>query len=224
MNVLQSCGSTQLTEESAPVLPTLRFSRKFGLIFCGVAVFFKTCGLLVFGLVFCKFMFCRLLFLILWHFCCFNLLLKAYWACFYENLLILGLFFRICLPAFSFNFVADFSFCWIFMPTPDGLVFWWNYLFLACFSNLLACFCKLTWHHRSALVRHQQQEPCLSKRTYTYQIDADHSLHNCVCGALSKGLKLLKRYLQITAEKERLCTIALMILHRDVKENNEKVL
>jgi len=48
VNVLQSCGSTQLTEESAPVLPTLRFSRKFGLIFCGVAVFFKTCGLLVF--------------------------------------------------------------------------------------------------------------------------------------------------------------------------------
>jgi len=35
----------------------------------------------------------------------------------------LGLFFRICLPAFLFNFVADFSFCLIFMPTPVGHVF-----------------------------------------------------------------------------------------------------
>jgi len=33
------------------VLPTLRFSREFGLIFCGVAVLLKTCGLLVFGFV-----------------------------------------------------------------------------------------------------------------------------------------------------------------------------
>jgi len=86
-------------------------------------------------------------FQILWHFCCFNLLLKAYWACFYKNLLILGLFFRICLTAFSFKFLADFSFCWIFMPTYVGLVFRLNYLFLACFSNFLACFCKITWHH-----------------------------------------------------------------------------
>jgi len=29
---------------------------------------------------------------------------------FYENLLILSLFFRICLPTFLFNFLSDFSF------------------------------------------------------------------------------------------------------------------
>jgi len=33
------------------VLPTLRFSREFGLVFCQVAGFLKTCVLLVFGLV-----------------------------------------------------------------------------------------------------------------------------------------------------------------------------
>jgi len=59
----------------------------------------------------------------------------------------LSLFFRICFPAFYFNFLADFSFFWIFLPTHFGLVFRLNYLFLACFSNLLACFCKITWHH-----------------------------------------------------------------------------
>jgi len=33
------------------VLPTLRLSREFGLAFCQVAGFLKTCMLLVFGLV-----------------------------------------------------------------------------------------------------------------------------------------------------------------------------
>jgi len=86
-------------------------------------------------------------FQVLWHFSSFNLLLKAYCACYYENLLILGLFFRICFPTFLFPFVADFSFCWIFLPRQVGLVFCWNYLLLACFSNLLASFWKITLHH-----------------------------------------------------------------------------
>jgi len=34
------------------VLPTLEFSSEFGLVFCGVAGFLKTCGLL-FLLIFC---------------------------------------------------------------------------------------------------------------------------------------------------------------------------
>jgi len=34
------------------VLPTLRFSHEFGIVFCGVAVFLKTCGVLGFRLVF----------------------------------------------------------------------------------------------------------------------------------------------------------------------------
>jgi len=81
----------------------------------------------------------------LWHFCCFNVLLKECWACFYGNLLIFGLFFRIYLPDFLFKFFADFLFCWISMPTHVGLVFRLNYLFLA-------CFCKITWHHWRATI------------------------------------------------------------------------
>jgi len=42
------------------------------------------------------------------------------------------------------------------MLTHVGLVFRLNYLFLACFSNLLACFCKITWHH------------CFSSKSYAY--------------------------------------------------------
>jgi len=72
-------------------------------------------------------------FYVLWYLCCFNLPLKAYWACFCEHLLILGLVFEICLLACLFNFLADFSFCWIVVPTHVGLVFQLNYLFFACF-------------------------------------------------------------------------------------------
>ena len=59
----------------------------------------------------------------------------------------IGLVFRICHPKFLFDFLADFLFCWIFLPTHFGLVFRLNYVFLVCFSNLLACFCKIIWHH-----------------------------------------------------------------------------
>jgi len=41
---------------------------------------------------------------------CFNLLLKAYWACFCENLVILGLFFRICHHAFYLIYLLIFRF------------------------------------------------------------------------------------------------------------------
>jgi len=111
--------------------------------FVDLRFFLKTWALLVFGLVlieiclffglaFCRFLFLRLLFnQILWHFRCFNLLLKADWACFCENLFILGLLFRICLLAFLFNFLADLSFCGIFVPTYVELVFRLNCLFLA---------------------------------------------------------------------------------------------
>ena len=81
------------------------FPANLGLFFVELRVFLKACGLLLFrlisidiclffGLFFCRFMFCGFFFQYLWHFCCFNvLLIKAYWVCFYENLLILGLFF-----------------------------------------------------------------------------------------------------------------------------------
>jgi len=120
----------ECTVEGA-VLPTLRFSLEFGLGFCGVVpVFSKTCGLLGFGLSFNSNLlgfwtcfFADSFFLILWHFCCFNMLLKAYWTCFCENLLILGLFFRIYHPDFLFDFLADFWFCRSFLPMHLGLFF-----------------------------------------------------------------------------------------------------
>jgi len=94
------------------VLPTLRSSREFGL------VFLWNCGLLVFGLVlieiclfFADFSFADCFFsnfmaLLLVQFTANGIL-----GVFFENLLVLGLFFRICLSAFLFKFLADFSFC-----------------------------------------------------------------------------------------------------------------
>jgi len=97
---MDGCGSGEVSVANLKVFP-----RVWACFFVELRFFFKTCGLLIFGLalieiclffglVFCRFMFCGLLFfLILWHFCCFNLLLKSWWARFYKNLLILGLFF-----------------------------------------------------------------------------------------------------------------------------------
>jgi len=180
------------------------FPANLGLFFVELRVFLKTCGLLVFGLVlveiclffglvFCRFQFCRLLFFKFYGtLCCFNLLLKAYWACFYKILVIFGLFFRICLPAFSFNFVADFSFCWIFMPTPVGLVFRWNYLILACFSNLLACFCKITWRHWEALLQHFTNT---LKRWFVVRSDSSAvvSVHCCITIAVVRLLNTISK-------------------------------
>jgi len=145
------------------VLPTLRFSREFGLIFLWSCGFFQGLRVACFGacfnwnlLVFWACFLQNSVFLIAFSsnfvaIFCFNLLLKAYWACFYEILVILGLFFRICHYAFLFNLLADISLCCIFLPTHVGFVFPSNYLFLACFSYLLACFCKITWHHCAEL-------------------------------------------------------------------------
>jgi len=164
------CKTTQ-----AAVLPTLRFSREFGLVFLKLRVFFKTCGLLVFGLVLIEIcLFLQISVFLIPFFSnfmailCFNLLQKAYWACFCENLVTLGLFFRICHPDFLFNLIADFSFCCIFLPTHVGLVFRWNYLFLACFSCFLACFCKITRHHCQVVTtcHSTYSKSCFSSEAY----------------------------------------------------------
>jgi len=55
--------------------------------------------------------------------------------------------FRICYHPFLNNLLAEYSFCCNFLPTHVGLVLGLNYLFLACFSYYIACFCKITWHH-----------------------------------------------------------------------------
>ena len=98
------------------VLATLRFFRAFRLVFLWICVFFfKTFGLLVFGLVLIKICLYLGLFFayfciedcffyqISWPFCSFNILQNEIWACCCANLLILGLFFWIRLPVFVFN-------------------------------------------------------------------------------------------------------------------------
>ena len=144
------------------VLPTLRFSHEFGLVFfvdlwsCGF-FFWRLAGclflglfnwnLLVFWAWFLHISVLRIAFFqMLWHFCCFKfILLKAYWACFCENLLILGLFFRICHHDFLFDFLADF--CFVEFSCQRTL---------ACFSvklRILGLFFKftyswkITWDH-----------------------------------------------------------------------------
>jgi len=141
------------------VLPTLRFSRQVGLVFLWNWVFFEDLRVACFWACFnwnlLVFWACFLQISVLpiafssnfMAIFCFNLFLKAYWECFGENFVILDLFFRICHHAFLFNFLADFSFCYIFLPTHVVIFFQSNYLFLACFSYFLACFCKITWHH-----------------------------------------------------------------------------
>jgi len=71
-------------------------------------------------------------------------------------------------------------------------------------------FCKCQSH---------SNESCLSKRTYTYKIDADNQLHNCVCGArcLSRW-RCYKFPCKITGDKTDWIAIALT-LHRNVKVN-----
>jgi len=41
-------------------------------------------------------------------------------------------------------------------------------------------------------------------RTYTYKIEADNQLHNCVCGALSIKMAVLQIYLRNHWGEERL--------------------
>jgi len=79
------------------------FPANLGLFFVELRVFLMNCGLLVFRLVLIEIcLFFGLVFMqisalwiaffqILWHFFCFNLLLKKIWACFCENMLVLGL-------------------------------------------------------------------------------------------------------------------------------------
>ena len=133
-----------------PVLPALRFSREFGLVFCGFAFFLKNCGFLVFiknclffGLVFCKFC-CRLLFQIIWHFCCFNL--QRNLAMFLYKFAHFGLVFRICLPGFIFNLPTGFMFFEFSYQTHVGLFFSVKLPILGLFFKF-ACFYNITWHH-----------------------------------------------------------------------------
>ena len=110
----------------------LKFACFLGLFFADYCYadcfFFKFCG------TFDVSIYC------LRHIGCVFMKICSIWACFFR-------FPSLLFIKFHINFLADFLFCWIFLPTHVGLVFQLNYLFLACFLNLLACFCKITRHH-----------------------------------------------------------------------------
>jgi len=132
-----------------------------------LSFFFKICGLLVFGLVlikicllfglfFFRFLYCGLLFYqISWPFCSFNLVQNDIWAGFCVNFLILGLFFfgfsSLFLYLTNLLVLCFFEFSY---QTHEGFVFPLNYPFRACFTNLLACFCKTTWYHCCSVRRY----------------------------------------------------------------------
>jgi len=135
------------------VLPTLWFSREFGLVFFEVAGFLKTCGLLVFGLVLTEI--CLFFGLVFADFCfliafssnfmailCFNFLQKAYCACFCENLVILDLFFRIATLLFYLNYLLIFLFVAFSCQRMLGLFFGQITCFWFVFHIFLLVFAK----------------------------------------------------------------------------------
>jgi len=135
------------------VLPTLRFSHEFGLVFLWSCVFLNTCGLLLIEIS----LFLGLFFVDFY-------LVDCFFFKFYGTFSVLiycqrqvGRFFaKICSFSGCFFGCVSLFFYLIFLPifffaefscqTHVG-VFRLNYLFWPCFSNLLAYFCKITWHH-----------------------------------------------------------------------------
>ena len=155
------CAVHSRAELSSSVANLAVFPRIWACFFCGfveLRVFFEdlrvacfwACSIEIYLLFWAWFLHISVLriafFQMLWHFCCFKfILLKAYWACFCENLLILGLFFRICHHDFLFDFLADF--CFVEFSCQRTL---------ACFSvklRILGLFFKftyswkITWDH-----------------------------------------------------------------------------
>jgi len=152
------CRSSAVVRLAA-VLLTLRFPANLGLFFCGVAGFFEDLWVACFWncfcwnlLVFCIFLFYGLLFFkfygtfVVWIYC------KKHMGRVFVKICSFWAIFFICNRDSIFDFLANSSYCLIFLPTHFGLVFQLNYLFSACFSNLLACSWKITWHHWLAVV------------------------------------------------------------------------
>jgi len=118
---------------------------------------------------------------ILQHFCFSTLWQNKIWACFCVNLHILGLFFQICLLTFMFIYLLVLCF-WISLPNACwACIFLLNYVFRACFSNVLACFYKTTWHHYCRS----------SNRTTSYDNTAFNLLNPFFRGICKKGYKIL---------------------------------
>jgi len=137
---------------------------RFWACFLWSCVFFKTCGLLVFGLVLIEI--CLFFEIVFADFC--------FEDCFFSNFMALSLFQfarKGILGVFLWKFV---HFGLVFSDLPPWFFIWfscWYFVLLdfpantfwacssvklpmlACFSNLLACFCKITWHHCCKEVR-----------------------------------------------------------------------
>jgi len=79
-------------------------------------------------------------------------------------------------------------FCEFFYQTHARLVFPLNYTFWACFSNLLACFYKITWHHWPSLFQFAktavQVQYCTVKITVVMQC-----VYNCITSKHCWGWK-----------------------------------
>jgi len=68
-------------------------------------------------------------------------------------------------------------------------------------------------------------ESCLSLGTYTYKIEVDNQLNNCLWNAVYQRCRCYKytyRTCKITVEKNDRVAIALMILHHNIKEYYSK--
>jgi len=128
----------KMWNRSATVLPTLRFYREFGLVFlwsCGF--FWRLAGCFSFGLfllIFACFLglfFADLcfadcfLFQYLWHFCCFNVQLKAHWVCFTKICSFWACFFGFTSLTFYLIFLLIFRFVEFSCQRMLGLFFGW---------------------------------------------------------------------------------------------------
>ena len=119
---------------------------------------------------------------------CFNLLQKAHWACFCENLVILGLFFRICYHVFLFNYFLIFRFVTFSSQRLLGLFFsqityFWLvfHIFLLVFAKypdltalstvavcLTSCWFGITLHIQH-IIQHEVSARLWNARTYVYK-------------------------------------------------------
>ena len=119
----------RLVEVTWSVLPTLRFSREFGLVFfVELRFFLRLAGCLFqlkftrfFGLFVADFCFSDCFFFKFYGNFLFQFAPKGMWVCFCKNLVILSVFFRICHHPFLNNLLADFLFCCISCQCMLGL-------------------------------------------------------------------------------------------------------
>ena len=153
MRVLWSQGTAALAQPQC--CQSCGFSANSDSIFCGFAFFWRLAGCLFLGLFWLKF-------------ACF-MQISVLRIAFLSNFMAILLFqftvkrnFGVFLCIFTHLGLVSFVFAWLFLYLTNLLFFCFFqfsyqthvvlafpliYPFWVCFSNLLACFCKITWHH-----------------------------------------------------------------------------